>query len=126
MIEEQQDAALDDDDLLWRRVRRSEVQFDENLQRWRPTSQAFQNYKGTDKMSVQAARLIHFSHDAVLGPAKDDFIVQFPVKLAKECGQHVIAAFEEGPGHFHVLGKKRGSVASRLAKECTWVKGPDA
>jgi hypothetical protein len=115
---------LHENDVLWRRVRRSEVTFDENDQRSRPTSQAFQNYKGTDSMSVFVPRLINFSHDPVLGPSKDDLIVEFSVKLAHECGQEVVPALEEGPGHYHVVGKKTGTVRSRFATECTWVKPP--
>ena len=115
---------LTDDAVLWRRVRPDEVVFDENLQRMRPKSQAFQNYPKREEMSVILASEIGFSTEIALGDAKDYLLVWFPVSLVRECGQDLIPAREEGPGHFHVKGKKSGTVKDKFAKRCDWVIPP--
>jgi hypothetical protein len=51
------DPSILDEDDLWRRIRPDWVVFDENLGRARPTSQAFNNDRAQEPMSVDLAKI---------------------------------------------------------------------
>ena len=100
--------------------------YDKNLARLRPKTMAFQNYGGTDTMSViLAAARNHDAASAISGKHADYFLVEFSVGFARELSQGVVPFDDtDEPGHHHVVGKKTGSVRDRFAKECSWAIAP--
>lgn len=122
------DASIADAEPLWRRIRPDWVVYDKNQSRLRPKSMAFQNYKGTDAMSViLASARADDPTTAISGKHSHYFLVEFSVGLARSLNQGVIAFNDpEEPGHHHVTGKKTGSVKDRLANGSAWRVAPPA
>lgn len=119
------DPTIADGEALWRRIRPDWVVFDANQQRLRPKSIAFQNYRGTDAMSVILAHLRGTPESAVNGKHRGYFLVQFSAGLVRRLKQGVVPFDDpDEPGHHHVVGKKTGSVQRELTKEATWVVAP--
>ena len=122
------DPSIADVELLWRRIRPDWVVYDKNLQRYRPKSIAFQNYKGTEAMSVILARARgNDAHTAVSGRHSDYFVAEFTAGFARGLSQGVVPFLDPGEaGHHHVVGKKTGSVKDRFAKQSAWRIAPPA
>lgn len=119
------DATLDNDEVLWRRVPNQWVKFDDNLNYFRPSSQAFQDSRDGTPMSVFIAAECGGVEDAL---AEHDafLLVSFSVGEVRELGLGVTRDPKPGaPAHALVFGKKTGSVRSSLAKGCEWVVGPE-
>ncbi len=45
-------------------------------------------------------------------------------QLARDLGQHIVLAPEEGLGHAHLVGQKDKKTRRRFAKAATWVVPP--
>jgi hypothetical protein len=120
---EQDDSAIHNHRILWRRVPSEYIFFDPNLNRYRPRSQAFQNTSGTNGMSVNLAD--ETTVDSTLKDRGNDFLVAFPAGLARELEQEVIRKpLDNNPAHCEVTGNKTGKVRNAFAKRCKWVVGP--
>jgi hypothetical protein len=114
--------------MLWRRIPPEWVIHDENLGRKRPSSQAFQDDRDGNPMSVFLADLmveLGRGPEEALAGHEGYALVSFSVGLARECNQGVARepTLTE-PAHAVVFGKKTGSVRNRFARECDWVVPP--
>lgn len=118
------DASISDQLELWRRIPPGHFHWDENLQRVRPASSAFDDDPDGSPMSVILADG-RMSPDAVLAEHDDYGLAAFTVGLARGCGLGVVRAPEaHNPAHAVVFGTKSTKVRRRLAKECRWVVPP--
>jgi hypothetical protein len=118
------DPSITDDQALWRRIHPEQVVFDNNLNRQRPTSQAFNNTSGTSGMSVDIADETTIQ-DALKGYS-EHLLVEFEAGLARQLNQGVIRdPFPGNPAHAEVMGKKRKPVQKGLYTKCRWVVGPN-
>lgn len=120
----QDDRSILDEDVLWRRVRPTEVAFDPELGRKRPKTQAFQNHPGTDAMSLTLAREIGNSIEAALEGHADSLIVALPAKVFRANGQKLVPVPGEVAGHVHVIGRKPKSVQNQFVKRAQWIVAP--
>jgi len=117
------DPSIGNDDLLWRRVPPEQVVFDENLNRLRPSSMAFQNTSGTSGMSVNIAA--ETTVENTLRESENLLLVEFPASVPRGVGQGVIRnPLPDNPAHAEVTGKKTKSVQKTLYNNCAWVVGP--
>lgn len=117
------DKTILDGHSLWRRVHPDWIILDKNIDppAYRPTSQAFQNYRNTDTMSVLLGDDHREPNLAVSGIHGTYSLAAFPALLARQQDQVIVRAPEATePTHAHVVGKKTGSVRSALAKGCRW------
>jgi hypothetical protein len=121
---EKDDPSIDNEKVLWRRVPKDWIVFDNSLNRYRPTSQVFQNTSGTDGMSVNMAD--ETTIEATLKGCEKMLLAQFEAALARELGQGIIRMpLETNLAHCEVIGEKTKSVRERFAKDCQWVIGPE-
>lgn len=128
MCEYEDDLSILDNDELWRRILPRWIIFDKNLGRMRLTSQAFQDPRDGTPMSVLLADDLLKSGgtpDTALSGHAGYALASVTAGLCRERSQKVARAptFEE-PAHGVVVGKKTGSVRSRLAQEARWVVPP--
>lgn len=128
MSDFQDDDAIPDDAILWRRVPPYWVTYDENLGRERPSSQAFQDHRDGSPMSVFLADDCNGPDEALEGN-EGFLLVEFTAGDVRglDPRQGVVRdPLPDQPAHAHVCGRKTGSVKSTLAKDlATWVVGPD-
>ncbi len=122
------DPSIADSEGLWRRIRPDWVVFDKNTQppRLRPKSMAFQNYKGTDAMSViLASARGNDASTAISGNHSAYFVVEFTAGFVRGLEQGVVAFDDpDEQGHHHVTGKKTGPVQRRFAADSAWRIAP--
>jgi hypothetical protein len=122
------DASLRDEINLWRRIPPWHVIFDENLQRWRPSSAAFDNDADGEPMSVVIAEeaLAQGRSPAALVVGHEGYgLASVTVGLVRACGQGVTRdPMPDEPAHALVFGPKPKSVQRRLAKGAVWVIPP--
>ena len=120
------DPAIDDADELWRRIGRRQDQtiFDNNTNRYRPSSGAFDNHKDGSPMSVDLAKIAKIPSVTLKGH-EDYNLASITAGLARDCGQKVAHDPKpDNPAHSVVVGKKSKSIRSRFAKEARWVLPP--
>lgn len=125
------DLTIPEHAVLWRRVRADQTTTDENLDdRRRPSSQAFQDIEqgGVTAMSVFIADV-----EIESGTTPTDILTGYEgwglaavtVAVVRSCGLRIVRAPEpDRPGHAHVIGKKTGSIRSKLAKSAEWIVEP--
>jgi hypothetical protein len=103
------------DDVLWRRINPAWIKDG------RVTTQAFQNYPGTNNMSAHLSRLTT-SESALQGHVGYS-LVGFTVQLARvECDQIVaLDPTPEDQSHTAIIGDKPGSVQKRFRNNLHWV-----
>lgn len=117
------DLSILNDRILWRRVPQEWVIFDKNLNRHRPTSQAFQNTTGTQGMSANLADETTVA--ATLKGYESNLLAQVQAGLARELGQGIVRKpLDDNAAHCEVTGEKTKSVRDKFAKRCRWVVGP--
>jgi hypothetical protein len=118
------DRTIDDPSILWRRIHPDYVIYDENLGRHRPTSQAFQNQRGTNTISVVLAEVVcrdNRGPESVLANHDGYSLAQLTAGLARSLAQGVARdPVPQEPAHAVVFGEKPKSVTSALAKRCDW------
>lgn len=119
------DPAILDDELLLRRLRPDWIVPGERG-RMRIASAAFKH----EELSVLFRSLLRQqrrSDGDVLRNYPDDSLCSFTAGLARSLGQRVVYDTEppNDPAHGLVIGKKRQSVANRLAREASWVIPPE-
>lgn len=113
---------------LWRRIPSWHVVYDQNLQRLRPSSAAFDDHPNGSPMSVILG-------DEVLqeGRTAASLMLSFPgfalaaitAGIARSCQQGVAREpLPDEPAHAVVFGRKSDSVKRQLAKSANWVLPP--
>ena len=121
------DLTIPDSAILWRRVRYDQTSFDHDQRRLRPSSKAFQDVEqgGVKALSVFLAEIEHAAgHTAgdILRNHPDFGLVAVTAGVMRACGLTIVRnPTQENPGHAHVVGKKTGSVRSKIAKSAQWV-----
>jgi hypothetical protein len=118
------DPAISDEVILWRRVHPEQLVFNSNLNEMRPTSQSFQNTSGSDGMSVNIAS--ETTIEETLHGYEDHFIVSLEVGIVRSLNQGVIRKpLPDNPAHSEVTGKKTKSIKKRLSDASMWVVPPN-
>jgi len=108
---------------LWRRIHPTWWVPNARAGQHEITSQAFQNYRQTNTMSVFLAA--ETSQEAVLAGHTGYGLAEFSAGLARSNGQGVVRAPNpEVAGHAHVVGNKTGRVKDALKKGCTILLEP--
>ncbi len=114
------DKAIPDEDSLWRRVK--SINFDEALNRKRPSTAEFEDSVDGSPMSC-----VWTEFHLASGLTMDDFltgherfgVVSFPVALARQLGFSIQKdPLPECPAHVLVAGNKTKSARKRLSREC--------
>ena len=120
------DPSIEHSDELWRRIGRRQDQtiFDNNTNRYRPSSGAFNNNRDGSPMSVDLAKIAKFPSVTLKGHEDYNF-ASITAGLARDCNQIVAHDPQpDNPAHSVVVGKKSKSVRSRFAKGANWVLPP--
>jgi hypothetical protein len=122
------DSSIADSASLWRRIPPWHFVYDANLQRWRPSSAAFENDPDGKPMSVILGDLVLAAGrelEAVLIGHEGYALAMITAGLARAGGQGVVRdPTTEEPAHALVFGPKPKSLQRRLAKESVWVLPP--
>ena len=122
------DVSLADGASLWRRIPPWHLIYDANLDRWRPSSAAFDNDPDGGPMSVvvgDIALAAGRNPDTVLAGHSGYALAMITAGLVRECGQSIAAdPLPTEPAHAVVFGPKPKSVQRRLAKQSIWVVPP--
>lgn len=120
----QDDLTISDDTTLWRRIPPAWVVYDENQGRSRPSSQAFQDDRNEEPMSVYLADECD-GHDEALAGHEGFFLVSVTAEQVRSLGQGIARdPLPDAPSHCLVFGKKTKKVRSSLAKRADWVVAP--
>jgi hypothetical protein len=122
------DPTIDDSSALWRRIHPAYIIYDETLGRQRPTSQAFQNQRGTNTISVVLAEVVRRDNrgpESLLANHHGYSLAQLTAGFVRSLAQGVARdPVPQEPAHALVFGEKPRSVTSALAKRCEWVIAP--
>lgn len=121
---------IPDDRPLWRRINPSFVVKEQDSGNLRVSSQAFQNQRGFDRLSVLNSQIVLNSGRSevdILSHFDGFFLASVTAGFARSLGQMVSPAPEiEEPAHVHVIGPKPKKVRQALAVETKWVIGPNS
>jgi hypothetical protein len=121
----QDDTTIQDEDDLWRRIPPNWIVPDENRGGWRPASQAFNDHPDGSPMSVKLAKEERI--EDVMASHSGFFLVAISAGLARQCEQKVARdPLPDNSAPAVVVGKKKGSVRAKFAKEARWVVAPSA
>ena len=128
MRQYEDDATILDDAILLRRVPPWHFLFDENLNRWRPKSAAFDDHPNGTPMSVSLKEVMEREgrtvSDAVSGHSGFG-LVGFTAGLARRCEQGVARdPLPDNAAHAVVFGPKPKSVQRKLAIAAAWIVPP--
>ena len=116
------DPSISDDDSVYRRIPEDWAISDDNLRRFRLSSQAFKQGGTYGLVSVYLAS--ETSPDAVMAEGRQVYLVEVGVGTIRDLGLGVIRSPESGgPGHCDITGRKTKSVLNRIAKQARWVAG---
>jgi hypothetical protein len=120
------DARVDDETLVYRWVPRDQIVADPKMGRYRPSTNAFHNTTGTDRMSVLLGDTLAAQHrdpaslpDALrtLGSLATSFVRQ-------DCGQEVNRSPTPTElAHGDVVGSDSKKIRSKMAREAACVEG---
>ena len=116
------DPGIGGDQVVLRRVSERSYSFDENLGRFRPSSQAFlQN--GPDGL-VSVYLQSETTHSAVAAEGPEPYLAAIPVGELRELGLGIVRdPSSGGPGHCEITGRKTRGILNRIAKQAQWVPG---
>ncbi len=120
----------DNSDLLRRIpfVKGSQVVWDDNVKRYKPSSAAFNNTTGSNSMSIVLAEKLEKGRkpsDVVMG-YDNNCLISFKARVARENNQRIIHdALPDEPAHGSVIGEKSKKVKRALAKASVWVVEPE-
>lgn len=119
------DLAMPREGQLWRRIPCTQTIYDSELQRKRPSTAAFDDWKdelgATDPISAFIAVKCQTPTVALAG--HEGFgLVMLTEAIVKECRLEIVERDHPGPpGHVLLVGNKPKSVRNRLAREAQWV-----
>ena len=112
------DTKIADDEIVFRRIAESFVVHDENLQRLRPSTQAFKQ----DNLSVYLNSKT--TPEKVASEGKEPYMVSVKVALLREVGLGIVLdPSSGGPGHCRITGNRTKGKLNRIAKSAEWVEG---
>lgn len=109
---------------LFRRIPPDWIVYDENLGRYRPTSQAFNDHQDGSPMSVSLGDILEaldlLPASALVGH-EGYSLASVTAEYVRSLRLDAVEAPIKGDdAHGHVIGKKTGSVRNKLAKTCNW------
>lgn len=116
------------DSVLLRRIPPAWAILDQNQNRVRPSSQAFQNQRGFNAFSAYLDEMLDNPEQAIDG--HDGYgLVSFTSSFAESVGQTVVPVPDDddpvaGHAHVNVEGKKSGSVKKKFVNASEWVIKP--
>ena len=113
------DASIGDDEIVLRRVREDWVVFDENVQRWRPSTQAFRQ-----DGPISVYLISETMPDMVANEGPERFMCSITVGALRGLGLGVVHdPASGGPGHCVVTGRTTRGTLNRIAQTAAWVEG---
>ena len=116
------DPGIGDDEAVLRRIPEAFVVFDDNLQRLRPSTQAFR--QGGTNGPVSVYLLSATTPEEVSNEGHEPYLVSLRVGFLRELGPGIIRGpTYGGTGHCEIMGRKTRSILDRLAKFAEWVEG---
>jgi len=126
------DPTIADASLLLRRIpaqRDVHIVWDNNLKRWRPSSQIFRNSRdNTLAISVNLKQVLdelNLPPESVLLDPTRYALASIPAALVRARHQVIQRnALDDDPSHAHVLGDKPKPVQTALAEACAWLIPP--
>lgn len=122
MTASEDDPSIADDEVLLRRITPSWVEYNAaNPLQSRITSQAFQNYRDTDTMSIHILSVLHANGQdvaSILAGHEGYGVAAITAGHFRSCGQGVVRAPTAAePAHGHVVGPKKQSGVRRKIGE---------
>lgn len=127
MADYDDDKSIADTEAIWRRIHPTQYVWDENEQRDRPSSGAFED-STDDGTPMSAARAKLAGHpDAYCAKVTGTwYVTSFPAALPRNYGQDVASEPRVAgePEHLYIVGRKGKGVRNALAKQSRWVTAP--
>ena len=112
------DPGIGDDEIVFRRIAEVFVVNDENLQRLRPSTQAFRQ----DSLSVYLGSMTN--PDTVASEGTEPYIAAISVGFLRQLGLGIILDPSSGGlGHCLITGRRTRGKLNRIVKETKWVEG---
>ena len=116
------DPSISGEDSVYRRISEDQIVPNENLRRFRPSTQGFKQ-GGKDGL-VSVYLMSETSPAAVMSEGRQPYLVEIGVGAIRDLGLGVIRSPETGgPGHCDIVGRKTRSVLNRLVAQARWVAG---
>ena len=116
------DAGIDDDEVVLRRISERAYTFDDNLGRFRPSSQAFLQNGPDGLVSVYLES--ETAHGAVAAEGPEPYLAAITVGELRELGLGIVRdPSSGGPGHCEITGRKTRGILNRIARQAQWVLG---
>ena len=116
------DASISDDEVVLRRIAEDFVTDDQNLQRLRPSTQAFRQYGPDGLVSVYLISETEPATVADEGPEK--FLASIRVGVLRELGLGVVRDPSSGGlGHCVITGRKTKGTLNQIVRKAKWIDG---
>ena len=116
------DASISDNEVVLRRISERAYIFDENLGRFRPSSQAFLQNGPDGLVSVYLES--ETTHDAVAAEGLEPYLAAITVEELRELGLGIVRdPLSGGPGHCEITGRKTRGILNHIARQARWVPG---
>lgn len=113
---------------LWRRIAPTQVVYDDNMGRCRPSTAAFQDHRDGSPMSVVLGQDVLAAGrrpESVLLGHEDFSLASISAGLTRRHGQGIRRApLPEEPAHAEVFGKKTRSVQKAFCRASEWIVPP--
>ena len=118
----QDDAAIGDNETVYRRISELFVQRDQNLGRLRPSTQAFRQGGPDGLVSVYLCS--ETTPEAVMSEGPERWLATIEVGALRELGLGIVRSPSDGgPGHCDITGRKTRGALRRIAASAKWVPG---
>ncbi len=116
------DVSISDDEVVLRRVAENFVTDDQNIQRLRPSTQAFKQDGPDGLVSVYLISETDPATVADEGPEK--YLASIRVGVLRELGLGVVRDFSSGGlGHCVITGRKTKGRLNQIVRKAEWVNG---
>lgn len=116
------DPTIAADEMVVRRVAYGQQQYDENLRRRRPTTQAF--LQGGRNGFTSVYLLSETTPETVAQGGSQPYQCTVSVGVLREVGLGILRTPQSGgPGHADITGRKTKSRLDRIVRQCDWVPG---
>jgi hypothetical protein len=116
------DSSISDDEVVLRRVAEDFVTDDQNIQRLRPSTQAFKQDGSDGLVSVYLISETKLATVADEGPEK--YLASIRVGVLRELGLGVVRdPSSGGPGHCDITGRKTKGRLNQIVRKAEWVNG---
>ena len=116
------DASIGDGEVVIRRVSERSYAFDENLGRFRPSSQTFLQNGPDGLVSVYLASETTPAQVSREGP--EPYLASITAGELRELGLGIVRdPSSGGPGHCEITGRKTRGTLNRIARQAQWVPG---